>query len=1257
MKFQRMHLAVALFAAFAVSVLLSAPKAFAQQLATVTGTVTDVTGAAIPGVQISIKNPSTGVAYSAVTNGAGVYTLKDIKPGPGYVLTFAHSGFKTVSVSGVYMNVAATRTQNETMPVGAEAQTITVSASDENESLDTTNATLGNNFQVQFLQQLPVENRDSPSALFFMQPGTTSGGTVPSDNATTVQEGAITGARPDQSRVTLDGLDVNDMATGQFGSIVANAPVDSVQEFRGVVAGDQSGAIAGGGGHFQLVTKGGTNHFHGDLNEYHRDKALAANDWFSNNATPRVPRSPLIRNQFGGDLGGPILKNRLFFYFDYNGRRDTLAGQQTRVVPRDSFRNGILMYYNNTGAQEALSSTDVANLDPQHIGFNPALLKLFSTRYPHANDFADGDGINTAGFRFNAPTKYSENDYVGRIDWNINSKMKLFAVTHITRTTGVESAIQFPGDPETSPFLDDSYSWVVGHTWTFNPNMVNQAYLGETYEDYEFPNTYNPTGANQFVTFGGNGTGGAILSSPYASAINAQGRTYPIPVVRDNFTWVHGNHVVTIGGNFKWPSPTEFSKLNYNTPTIGLSTAMPQLKPSLRPGDIGGGNATSLYDEAFALALAPYTYLQATYNYNSALKPDPQGSGLTHHYRYYEWSLHAGDTWRITPSLSLNYGIRWNVFTDPYDTNGIESVQNFDFNKYFYDRVAQSQAGIYGNTVVPFIQYSLGGKANHAPGYFNTNFNNIAPNFGFAWNPKSAPNTVINGSAGIVYDQTVINAVQYQQSQYSYLFQSVENDPLGTSSTPIQTLKNAPRFTGFTNVPAPPSAPSVGSPYTPFVSGTGTNAVPTGLANGQAFNEIINPKLTTPYSIMYNFGMEQKFGRGYILKISYVGRLGRRLLAQADANQLIDFPDKQSDELMSTAFANVEKELRAGADPNNLPAEPWFEDMVDNATGTSPGQIAANYGLPNSTSLIAAFFGTYLARGDMADTTQALAGSGILPPNVGMGSQFSENTFYTNRGFSSYNAMLVTLHKNLGNGLQFDLNYTWSHSMDNTSYGGNQIALGGYGFICDVLRPRECRSNSDFDLNSSLNGNFIYSLPFGRGAEFASHAPFWLNEAIGGWTVSGLPSWHTGFPYFIAANAFVAGYANDAPAILTGPIGDLKMHINGGNGQPLQAYANPQKALSDYTGPVAFQIGSRNNLRGPNYFNIDLGLGKTFPIYHNYRIVFRADAFNALNHPNFEAPTTSGGGDITESNQPFGIMPETTVNDARVLQVSGRFEF
>ena len=1217
----------------------------AQDVATITGVATDQTGAVITGVDVSLENPLTGVKYKTVTNAAGSYTLTSVKPGPGYKIEFAHKGFKAFIVDGLYLNVDATRVQNAELIAGADVETVEVSAASQNVTLDTTDARVGNNFQVQFLNDLPIENRDSPAALFVQQPGVTL-------------DGAVTGARVDQSRVTLDGLDVNDMATGQFGAIVGNAPVDSVQEFRGVSAGYLSSSAGGGGGQYELVTRSGTNSYHGALVEYHRDTDLEANDWFNNNAG--VPRPPLIRNQFGGNVGGPIIKDKLFFFFDYNGRRDTLSNLVDHTVPMDSYRAGTLNYVDDTNTIQPLSSAQVAVFDPQGVGFNPALLSLFSTRYPRANDFsgARGDLVNTAGFRFNAPFPYKEDDYVQRVDFNLNERMKLYGKGSFTRTTGTQQAIQFPGDPPTFPFLDQSYTWVVSHIWTISSTMVNQASYGEVFENYNFPNTYNPTGVTQFGTFGGNGTGGAILASPYASAINAQGRTYPIPVFRDDFSWQKGKHSLTFGGTFKYVTPKDYTILNYNSPTIGLGGPMTALDPTFRPNNICPatsnvcGFAPSIYDSAFALALAPYTSTGATFNYDAQGNAVPQGSGQTHTYRYYETELYFGDTWKATPKLTVSYGLRWQNYTVPYDVHGIQSVSDTTFDKYFAARETQSAASLLGNSAVPFISYNLGGKANHAQGYYKPQYTNFGPRLAFAYAIK--PKTIFNAGAGVLYDQTVVNAVQYQQSQFSYLFQASATTPLGDPNSITNTLLNDTRFSGVNAPIGPPAAPAITKPFTPFVDSTGT---PFGLANGQAFNEIVDPNLKNPYYIQYNFGVEQELPKGMILRMSYVGRQGRRLLAQADANQLIDFRDPISGQLMSQAFANITQQLRAGGDYLNPTPQPWFENVLFANSG-------ANLGLPSNTALATAANPTLVARGDFADWTQLLSfydnyflnnfGVDIgLPPNVGMGSQFSENTFYTNKGSSSYNGLLVTLHKNAGYGLQFDLNYTWSHSIDNVSLVANAAAFGGYGFICDVLRPRECRSNSDFDTTHYFNGNFIYDLPIGRGKAFLGKASRWLDEAIGGWSISGLPSVHSGGAYFAGANAFVAGYANNAPATLVGPISDLDIHINGGKGQPLYAFANPTKANADYTGPLGFDIGSRNNLRGPSFFNLDMGLAKAFPVYGDRVVLkFRADAFNVTNHPSFNNPTV----DITNQSTPFGTITGTSTSP-RVLQLALRLEF
>jgi hypothetical protein len=1264
-----------------VFVTLFAAASHAQDLASITGVVTDTSGAVIPNASVVLSNDSTGVSYKGVTNSVGSFTIANVAPGPGYKVTFSAANFKTVVITGIYLSVSSTRSQNVKLTVGSESQTVEVSAAAENVTLNTSDATIGNNFQVQELNDLPVEDRGNPAALFYQQPGVTL-------------DGAVTGSRTDQSNVTVDGLEVNDNATGEFGVIVGNAPVDSVQEFRGVTGDPLSSAGQGGGGQFDLVTKSGTNKFHGNVNEYHRDTDLEANDWFNNNSG--VGRPPLVQNQFGGNIGGPIWRDRAFFFFDYDGRRDAKSAPVDRTVPlggnssgggctgSQGYREGYLCYINASGATVSLPPSQVASLDPQGIGWNADELTLFQSRYPVANDLTGdvGDLVNTAGYRFNAPNPVTINNYVQRVDFNLNEKMKIFGRGTFTQRNDEWSIDQFPSDPLTYPRYDRSRAWVVGHTWTITQNMLNQAEYGETYEDLQFPVKYNPQGLNQFGFAGGGSI--AFLSNPYGGGNDAQARTYPIPVIRDDFSWEKGKHSFTFGGTFKWINPNEFLANNFNFESVGVTgnTNFTSLNPSLRPSDINS-QATSIFDNAFSIALGAFAETTSNFNYNNKGATLPTGSGINMNFRYYETEIYFGDAWKLTPSLTISYGVRYQNYTPPYETHGYQAFPQlssgsgaatpFSFNSYWADRIKQSAGGVSTDTSVPFLQYVLGGKANNAPGFYYPQNNMFAPRVAFAYSPGFDRKSVFSGGAGIVYDHRILNALQFVQTQASYLFQAQNVDPYGIPGDPYDSLATSnaaagglPRFSGLSTPPAPPAAPSVAPPYTPYVSG----GFPYGELYGEG-NILVDPNIKNPYNIEFDFGWQHEFPQGYILKVMYTGKLGRRLLASADASQLIDFPDNTggSNQTMSQAESGMVTQMRQYASlgqfgaASSLSPQPWFEDELA-GLAAELNSIYGNY-FANNTQAAAFVAYPYSARGDFADTIFAL--SGFLPPNVGLDSQFASNSIWTNKGFSNYDGMLVTLHKNVGYGLQFDLNYTWSHSIDNVSVPANFIAIDeGFGFICDVNRPRECRGNSSFDVANYLNGTFIYELPFGRSRAVGATMPSWADELAGGWELSGIPTWHTGIAYNVYSNAFVAGFANDAPATLIGSAGLLNTRIHGGNGNPLNAFTNPAQALAAFTGPTGFNIGSRDNLRGPGYFNLDLGLGKTFPIYENkLNLKFRCDAFNAFNHPNFNPPS-GGGADITQAEGvPFGTISSTYVPsslsdtdiDARVLQGSLRVEF
>jgi hypothetical protein len=1248
---------------------------FAQDSSSLTGTVTDVSGALIPGVTVTLSNASTGVSFIQTTDKQGSYKFLNLPPVSGYKLVFSHDGFSVSEVSDIKLSVGLTRTQDAKLRPG-QIETVEVSARNDAVTLDTTDASVGNNIDVQQLNELPIYDRTAGiSTLFTQQPGVDS------------FQGAVTGARIDQTSVTVDGMDVNDIASGQTFTIVATAPVDSVEQFSGTVAGLTSAVGTGSGAQFQLVTKGGTNKFHGNVNEYHRDTTTVANDYFNN--LYGIPRTPLIRNQFGGNIGGPILRDKLFFFFDIADSRIIQSAVGEPIVPLNAFRNGNFNYINNgtgcgdssrintqPGCISTLSSSQLAALDPAGVGFNSSLLQFINSRYPVANDLSQGDGVNTGGYRFTVPTPDIETTYVSRVDYHLTPSQRIFARFTINRQNSIESLPEFPTDPVTHPFIDRSYGYVLSHVWTIGQNKVNQFYYGDTITKFSFPDTYNPTGADQY-SFSG-------ISGPY-TAFDGQKRRVPIPTVRDDFNWQHGAHSFTFGGTFKFIKTNSLFINNFNNVFGGLTgyALSGGLDPSVRPANIATGGANNQgqvavvdYDTLFATALGLVGEIATNFNYTNKGVAEPEGSGDVRAYRFFETEAYAGDTWKVNPKLTVSLGLRYQLYSVPYETHGDESVSSpIELNTYINDRLAQSKSGNTSNTGLPLYNYVLGGKANHGPDLYGMSYKDFAPHVAFAFSPYNSHKTVINGSAGIVYDRTVINSVNFLQDEISYLFFNTEVNQFG-ASTVRSALTTVPRLGSDLSFPSsllPTPAPA-STPYTPYIDSTGT---PYGLAAGEA-SFVIDPKLKDPYSIALNFGVQQELPGHTIMKLSYVGRLGRRLLADADASQIIDVPDYtgKSTQSMVQAFAGLTQQLRAGG---SLTPQPWFEDVLLPGTG-------AAVGTGNNTNLVANLAGQYAIRGDMSDSLATLAAvsyyygfNGFLPTNIGIPSQFGTNAYLTDMGSSNYNGLLLTVDKNLSAGLRAEFNYTWSHSIDNTSLPGSLNSLfSDTGFICDILRPRACRSSSDFDVRQETTASFIYDLPVGRGKTFLGSSRRWVDEALGGWSFSGLPSYRTGLAVNAYSDAYIASFDNDAPAIFTGNKSDLKVKVNTDRAShTVYAFrggaAGAAKVASEFRGPVGLEYGQRNLVRGPGAFFFDAGLGKTFPIVRDkVNLKFRADAFNLFNHENFGPPA----GGIIPTGAPalslvngvsnFGQIVGTAANPtsiaiasdgARVAQFSLRLEF
>jgi Carboxypeptidase regulatory-like domain len=1222
----------------------------AQSVSGVTGVVTDANGAVVPGVTVTLTDTKTSKELVAKTNDQGVYTFSNALPGEGYKLTFAQPGFQTLVVNKVSLGVSRTETYNAALTAGEVSATVQVTSSGD-VTLNTTDASIGNVIDQRQLKELPIQIRNSPAALLGLQPGVI-GNNV--GTGSTNRVGSVTGSRADQGNITIDGIDANDQATGQAFATVGNAPIDSVQEFRGTTANPTSAQGRSSGGQIELVTNSGTNDFHGSLREYNRTAATAANTFFNNKNG--VERPNLVRNQFGGSLGGPVVKDKFFFFFDYEGRRDAVGVPSVRIVPLDHFRAGSVGYINNNpgctgdsrlnetpGCISFLTPAQVATRDPQHVGGNAALLSFINSRYPQANDLTLGDGINTGGFRFNAPSFRKDNTYTTRLDWNAASNHHIFGRFTIARRNQTDTinsvAAQFPGDPDTALLLQKDYSWVVGHTWAVNPNLSNQITVGISHSGLDFEAPFAPASPNQF--------GFGPIDAPYAD-ISTQDRNVDTPTIRDDATWTIGNHSLQFGTQIKPIRSQSGIKNDFNFPTIGIGGNLTGLNASLRPANIlvdpGDPNhpvdpnavALGTYDSAFAFLLGRYASISTNFNYDASSLPLPLASGKHRDYRYNEYEFYVQDNWKIRSDLSVYAGLRYQLYSPPYEANGFQAHNDIDFDEIYPIRVFNAANGIATPTSEPFLTYDLIGPKNNARNIYKTDFNNFGPRLGFAWNPSFKDGflgklmgdrkTVIRGGGSIVYDR-VGGGVTFIQDQVTYLFDNSRLRNFGTTSA-TNSLLNDPRFTGVNTLPIVNAPPVITVPFTPNVVGGAPDVSQAG-----AQNYTISRNFKIPYSYQFSLGFQRELPGDMLIDVSYVGRLGRKLFAQADTSQALNFRDNGSGQFLFDAFNSLQREIQSTGgtfDPGHDYADqPWFEN-----------QIGAG-----GTDFLASVLPDLLNIGDVSDTMVILYANNLLNANVGVNSQFATNSYITNMGSSNYHGMLLSLQKRFSQGLKFDFNYTFSKSLDNQSSVTNTV-FGG--LICDLNDLRVCRGPSDFDIRHNANANFIYELPFGKGKYFGKDSSGWLDEFIGGWTVSGIYNYRSGLPFSTTTGSFPVSFLVDSPAVAAGtgsPTSNIRSDTNG----DIQFFADG--ALDHFRNPFAGETGNRNNLRGGSYWGMDLAVLKNFKLpWEGQRIQVRWESYNLFNHNVFGLPNAN----INDPN--FGVI-NTTASAPREMQFAVRYDF
>ena len=516
--------------------------ALAQNAATsLRGTVSDATGAVLTSATVSITNNSVGTVSTTKSNKQGEYAFQQVTPGD-YTITVKATGFAERTLTATLL-VAQPATVDVKLGVTAESQTIDVTAATE--TINTTDATIGNAIDNQTIMELPSEARN-PQTLLALQPGVLY---IGGSDSTESRNGAVSGARADQTNITLDGVDNNDQIAPAAFTGVLRTTLDSTEEFRVTTSNANADTGRSSGGQVNLVTRSGTNQVHGALYDYNRTNLGQANEWFLKQSQlasgePNIP-GKLIYNVYGTRLGGPIKRDKIFLFGNYEGFRQDVGGSVVETVPLDSLKSGVLSYTSG-GNNIVLSPAQVASMDPHctangtcplGAGDDPASLAVFKL-YPKANGLNTGDGLNSGSFTFSSPVLTIENVYITRADFNLSDKHRVY-IRASMQNDSQGGLSQFPGQPNASKATDDSKGISGNYTWTISNSLVNNLRYGFVRQSF----ATTGIGNGNYSSFRG-------FSLPEATT-RSSSTVVPMHNFIDDLTWTKGRHTLQFGGNYR----------------------------------------------------------------------------------------------------------------------------------------------------------------------------------------------------------------------------------------------------------------------------------------------------------------------------------------------------------------------------------------------------------------------------------------------------------------------------------------------------------------------------------------------------------------------------------------------------------------------------------------------------------------------------------------------------------------------------------
>jgi Carboxypeptidase regulatory-like domain len=1266
----------------------------------VQGTVTDPQGAVVAGAEVKLLDQATNRSQTEKTNAEGLYTFVNVLPGT-YTVTVTTTGFRTAELGELKVEVNKSYTANFTLELGEVTAVVQVQASVAAE-LQSTDAQVGNVIETKVLRSLPTFGR-STLELISLQPTTTPGGFG--------SGGTVSGARSDQNTILLDGVDVSDNLTGGQGVSFTQSPVgvDAVSEFRMTVTNPNATFGRSAGGQVTLVSPRGGNAFHGVGYWYHQNDNLNANSWTNNRVG--IPKKELKDNRGGFGVNGPIWKDHTFFFGNYEVRRFPQSTVFTRLVPTNSLRNGTLTFRDASGnivAYPLANSTrcgDAGNLacDPRGLGISPTVKAMFDL-LPAGNDITLGDGLNTTGFRGTAPTSLTADAVTFRLDHLITQKMQFMGRYSYQRNLAPQAGqldIRDPNNVAILRALNTRGANVTGGLdYTISQNIVNSFRFGWVQNKSDLIGTNPFSVASTLGLTGTNSSIGqvaidlGILNEPIDVA--AQSARTQILKDRniqysDSVVWTKGSHTMSFGGEIH-SLPFVFTHNDQVTFLTGPIAALasgsnltipaanqpPPCSTSITTNCLRTEDQT-LWNNLYAATLGMLDNLSIVGARDGSLNPLPFGNDLVTETNMHYFQFHFQDTWRVRPSLTVNYGLNYSWATPPTEkldrialVTELNTGEVFSANSYLEAKRKAAEQGQVFNPTIGVRPIKDSGRDS----LFDTDYSNLGPRIAVAWNPsydKGILNhllgdrrSVVRAGFGIVYDRVNTVSVILPAAfgiGFGQVLQTLA-PPCNSSGTPGPGC-NAGAGAGNRGLSAFRLGVDGSVPVPSFAQAT-SPIVPAVLNGGITYATDPERKIGRNYLI--DFTIQRELPARLLMEVGYIGRLGRDLPTGIDLDSSpYFFKDSASGQTFAQAYDRVACVLRGDAGktiggfacPASLQAQPWFENQLPGVgTATVASAFRGLFLTNNVSSLFLNMSALRLQRGLPAyNNLQLLA---IL--------------MASNGGTSNYHAMFATLRNRPWHGLQFDLNYTLSKALDQVGDVQNNLSLISSGFDRDLdYGPAQS------DRRHIFNSIFTYDLPFGAGQRWSSsHGA--VERIIGGWYVSGIYRAYSSLPYFVTDNngtvwgGTLAGVPGQG-AIPTGDRSALDTGVHAGvggsggvgtvgnpgaKGSGLNLFPDPEAAFKSFRRILLSQDGRQGRasyFRGPGFWNLDFRVAKSTRIAERVRFEFSFDFFNVFNHVNLAAPSLSLSSPANFGVFTSQVVPSNRIDGARAIQFGSRISF